>query len=147
MTPYRLLAYGVLPLLPLHLLWRGLRDPRYLRGWPARFGYGGSPPAVGGIWLHAVSVGEVNAAAPLMEYLGKHYPDHPLYLTTTTPSGAARAAALSIPNLWHTYLPYDYPGAVSRFLERLQPKLGILMETELGPHLLAECQRRRNCEG
>ena len=143
MTPYRLLGLGILPLLPLHLLWRGLRDRRYLRGWPARFGYGDAPPAVGGIWLHAVSVGEVNAAAPLIEYLAKHYPDHPLYLTTTTPSGAARAAALSVPNLWHTYLPYDYPGAVRRFLERLQPKLGILIETELWPHLLAECHRRR----
>ena len=143
MTPYRLLGAALLPLLPVHLLWRGLRDRRYLQGIPARFGYGDAPSAVGGIWLHAVSVGEVNVAVPLLQWLSLQYPDHPLYLTTTTPSGAARAASLPVANVWHTYLPYDYPSAARRFLNRLQPALGVIMETELWPHLLAECHARQ----
>ena len=123
------------------LLWRGLADRGYWQGLAQRLGFGASlrTPC---LWLHAVSLGEMSAAAPLLRALRRRYPHLPLVVTTATPTGRARAEALLPPGADIRFLPYDTPGSVRRFLERTQPRAAIIMETELWPNLLRECERR-----
>ncbi len=123
------------------ILWRALRDRHYLQGLPERLGFGRALKTPG-IWLHAVSLGEMTAAAPLARALRARFPDVPLLLTTATPAGRARATALFAESADVRYLPYDTPGSVRRFLRRTHPRAAIIMETELWPNLLRECERR-----
>jgi 3-deoxy-D-manno-octulosonic-acid transferase len=138
---YSLLIYLALPFAFAAVLWRGLRDRGYWQGPGERFGWGRAS-AVGSIWLHAVSLGEVSAAAPLLRALRVRYPQHPIVLTSATPTGRARAKSLFGDTVDVRFLPYDTPGAVARFLDRIRPRLGIIMETELWPNLFRECERR-----
>ncbi len=139
---YLLAVYLAAPIISSILLWRGLRDRSYWRNFPERFGFG-ARLAPHGVWLHAVSVGEVQACAPLVSALYRRHPGMPLTVTTFTPTGAARARAL-FGNLAHVrYVPYDLPGAVRRFFARVQPALAVIFETELWPNLYRECGRRR----
>jgi 3-deoxy-D-manno-octulosonic-acid transferase len=94
------------------------------------------------IWLHAVSLGEMTAAAPLVRALRSRYSGNPLLLTTATPTGRTRARSLFGDTVDVRYLPYDTPGAVVRFFDRARPRLAIIMETELWPNLFKECERR-----
>jgi 3-deoxy-D-manno-octulosonic-acid transferase len=94
------------------------------------------------LWLHAVSVGEVSAAAALVRALHTSHPDIPFVLTTATPTGRAQAAALFGTDVEVRFLPYDTVGSVRRFLARIRPRAAIIMETELWPNLLHECGRR-----
>ncbi len=94
------------------------------------------------LWLHAVSLGEMSAAAPLVRALRSRYPQSPLVLTTATPTGRARARSLFGEGVDVRFLPYDTPGAVARFLDRIRPRLAVIMETELWPNLFKECERR-----
>ncbi len=129
------------PLFTLHLLWRSRRQPEYRQHWGERWGfaYQSAPPAQPLIWLHAVSVGETRAAEPLIAALRAAWPDHALLVTHMTPTG--RATALSTAGVQRSYLPYDYPWAVTRFLRCYRPVLGILLETEVWPNLVAAAQR------
>jgi 3-deoxy-D-manno-octulosonic-acid transferase len=136
---YTLLLYLALPVASLIILWRGLRTPDYWRGWGARLGYG-QARAGGGLWVHAVSVGEVQAAAVLIGALREREPALEISLTAATPSGCARARAL-LPHVDVRYAPYDLPGSVRRCLARLRPRLLIVIETELWPNLLDQAQR------
>lgn len=95
------------------------------------------------LWVHAVSVGEVRAASILLPALRRQWPDLPVVMTTTTPTGARQVAELFGESVRHVYLPFDVPRAVRRFLERLQPRFGVVMETEIWPNLYRECARRR----
>ncbi|MGM0595388.1 MAG: 3-deoxy-D-manno-octulosonic acid transferase, partial [Pseudomonadota bacterium] len=107
-----------------------------------RFGRYRRPARRRVMWLHAASVGEVNAVLPLIKQLQQHQPDQPLLLTTTTPSGA-RAARNKLPGgVEHAYLPIDWPYAVRRFLAAYLPRCALIMETELWPNLYCECARR-----
>jgi len=125
------------PLILLRLLWRGSRASAYFKRWDERFGIKPAPSADKPVvWVHAVSVGEVEAARPLIESLAAQYPDHQLLVTTMTPTGSARVTSLYADNVLHCYLPYDLPIAVSRFLKSARPVLGIIMETELWPNLI-----------
>jgi 3-deoxy-D-manno-octulosonic-acid transferase len=124
------------------VLWRGLRDRGYWQGLGERFGRDGSKSSAPSLWLHAVSMGEMSAAAPLVRALRSNYPDNPLVLTTATPTGRARAKRLFGDAVDVRFLPYDTPGAVSRFLDRIRPRLAVIMETELWPNLFRECERR-----
>lgn len=133
---YSLLLRACLPVAFGRLLWRSRRLPAYRRRWAERLGFG-APSQAGGIWLHAVSVGEVNAAIPLIEALQDTHPTLPLLVTTTTPTGSQHLQNRLGTRVAHCYLPYDSPGAVRRFLNRHQPKIGIIMETELWPNLYA----------
>src|SRR5690606_38403365 len=90
-----------------------------------------------------VSVGEVQAGAVLIRALKERYPDRPIVVTTGTPTGALRVKSLFGDSVRHIYLPYDMPGAARRFLERVQPVAGIVMETEIWPNLFRECRRRK----
>jgi 3-deoxy-D-manno-octulosonic-acid transferase len=141
-TLYTFLLYLLTPLVLLRLAWRGLRARDYWYRWPERFG--SIAPALGErvIWIHAVSVGEVQAAEPVVRALLEQYPDYSLLVTTVTPTGSARVTALFGQQLAHVYAPYDLPGAVSRFFDRVRPRLAIVMETELWPNLYQACQRR-----
>ena len=138
---YTLLLYLLAPLVLLRLAWRGLRAPEYWRRWPERFG--SIAPALGErvIWLHAVSVGEVQAAEPVVRALLEQHPEYSLLVTTVTPTGSARVTALFGTEVAHVYAPYDLPGAVARFLRRVRPQLAVVMETELWPNLFHACRR------
>jgi len=117
---------------------RGFRDHGYWRNLPQRFGFGDflSAPV---IWVHAVSVGEVQAAAGLIRALRAQHPDSPLVLTTTTATGAARAQALFGDTVELRFLPFDTRANVRRFLARVRPRLAVFIEKELWPNLLREC--------
>ena len=93
------------------------------------------------VWVHAVSMGEVQAAAPLVRALLERYPQRPIVITTTTATGAQRVAELFGSRVQHAYLPLDLPFAVRRFLDRIRPDLGIVLETELWPNLYAQCAK------
>jgi 3-deoxy-D-manno-octulosonic-acid transferase len=123
------------------VLWRGVRDRSYRQGLAERFGFVRPLPSLS-IWLHAVSLGEMSAAAPLVRALHARYPQLPLVLTAATPAGIARARALFDAIADVRFLPYDTPGSVRRFLGRTRPRIAIIMETELWPNLFRECERR-----
>jgi 3-deoxy-D-manno-octulosonic-acid transferase len=139
---YLLAVYLAAPVVSAMLLWRGLRDRSYWRNFLERFGFG-VRLAPHGVWVHAVSVGEVQACAPLVSALYRRHPGIPLTVTTFTPTGAARARALFGNVAQVRYLPYDLPGAVRRFFTRVEPRLAVIFETELWPNLYRECGRRR----
>lgn len=139
---YTALLYVFAPIALAGTALRGLRDPAYRDRLPERLGFTGGfaePP----LWVHAVSVGEVQAAAALVRVLLKKFPQRPLLITTSTPTGAQRVQALFGASVRHAYLPYDLPGAVRRFLDRVRPSLAIVMEREIWPNLYRECERRR----
>ena len=139
---YSLLTYIAAPLFSVVLLLRGLRDRTYWHHFGERFGFGPTleKPC---IWVHAVSVGEVQAAAALVNTLRERYPDIPLVVTTFTPTGAGRARALFKDRAQVRYLPFDLPGAVHRFFDRIRPRIAVIFETELWPNLYHQCGRRR----
>jgi 3-deoxy-D-manno-octulosonic-acid transferase len=139
---YLLAVYLAAPFISVMLLWRGLFDRSYWRNFRERFGFVPARPA-GGVWLHAVSVGEVQACAALVAALQRRHPELPLTVSTFTPTGAARARALFGNVAQVCYVPYDLPGAVRRFLGRVQPRLAVIFETELWPNLYRACGRRR----
>jgi 3-deoxy-D-manno-octulosonic-acid transferase len=140
---YVLIAYLLAPLVIGVMLWRGLHDRSYWRNFGERFGFGRPPFTGGSLWVHAVSVGEVQAATALVRALRERYPSVPLVLTTVTPTGAERARAQFGTDVWVRYVPYDLPGSVSRFFDSVQPRMAIILETELWPNLYNECGRRR----
>ncbi|MCX7157483.1 MAG: lipid IV(A) 3-deoxy-D-manno-octulosonic acid transferase [Rhodocyclales bacterium] len=142
---YTLAVLALLPWAVLHLLWRGRRQPEYLRHWGERFGFFAATnvqdSAAPTIWLHAVSVGETRAAQPLVAALREHYPDHRILFTHMTPTGRATSEALFGDSVERIYLPYDTPWAVRRFLRHFRPEFGLIMETELWPNLIATCRQ------
>lgn len=141
-TLYTLLFHLALPLVLVRLLWRSRRAPAYAKRIGERFAVGLPALEPGGIWVHAVSVGESIAAAPMIRELKMRYPQLPITVTCMTPTGSERINALFGGSVQHCYLPYDLPWAASRFLQRLQPKLAVVMETELWPNHIHQCARR-----
>jgi 3-deoxy-D-manno-octulosonic-acid transferase len=139
---YTLLIYCAAPFATALVLWRGLRDRSYWQALSERFGWGRRMSSSPTIWLHAVSLGEMSAAAPLVLALRSRYPETPLVLTTATPTGRARAKGLFGEAVDVRFLPYDTPGAVARFLDLIRPRLAVIMETELWPNLFKECEHR-----
>jgi 3-deoxy-D-manno-octulosonic-acid transferase len=134
---YTLVGSVALPLLPLRLWWRGRREPGYRQRIGERFGrYRG---AVSGptFWIHAVSVGETRAAAPLVHRLKTTYPDATLVLTHMTAAGRDTGHALFGDGVVQAWLPYDVPFAVRAFYAHYRPAAGFLLETELWPNLIA----------
>lgn len=142
---YQLLLLLALPVIPFRLLWRGLRQPGYLRHVGERFGWYEQPVQQPLLWLHAVSVGEVRAAQPLLEALKSAHGDTAFLVTVMTPTGRETAVSLwsSDPRVHIAYLPYDYGATVARFLDHFRPRAGFILETELWPNLLSGCARRK----
>ena len=162
---YSVLLYLLVPWVLTRLAWRGLRSRGYWQRWGERFGFvpslsspttamdgatterkavptGAGAGAVPLIWLHAVSVGEVRASAPLVKALMRDYPGHRILITTMTPTGSATVYALFGESVAHCYVPYDLPCALRRFLNRTRPCLALIMETELWPNLFHQCRAR-----
>ncbi|CAI8882525.1 lipid IV(A) 3-deoxy-D-manno-octulosonic acid transferase [Pseudomonas sp. IT-P176] len=143
-TLYTALFYLGLPLVAIRLWLRSRKAPAYAKRIGERFSIGLPPMAPGGIWVHAVSVGESIAAAPMIRALLERYPQLPITVTCMTPTGSERIQALfaNQPRIQHCYLPYDLPCAAARFLDRVQPKLAVIMETELWPNHIHQCAKR-----
>ena len=140
---YSAAFYLLLPFILLRLVFRGIAVPNYRKRWRQRFGFvAPSESNKDIIWLHAVSVGETLAAVPLVKALQARYPDHRLLITCMTPTGSERIAAVFGDSVDHSYAPYDMPDALARFLNRVQPKMLIIMETELWPNTVAACYKR-----
>jgi 3-deoxy-D-manno-octulosonic-acid transferase len=140
---YSLVWLLALPVLLARLWWRGIREPGYREHVAERLG--GGTPAVDGrpvLWLHAVSVGEARASAPLVRALAAAFPESRLLLTCTTAAGRATLETLHGDRARIAWLPWDLPFAVRRFLALHRPALGILLETEVWPNLLAACRER-----
>jgi 3-deoxy-D-manno-octulosonic-acid transferase len=157
---YTLAIFALLPWAVLHLLWRARRQPEYLRHWGERFGFYPAVPRSGHftppagrpsgrkrpeaaaptLWIHAVSVGETRAAQPLVAALRVRYPECRILFTHMTPTGRATSEALFGDTVTRVYLPYDTPWAMRQFLRHFRPVIGIIMETELWPNLVAVCK-------
>ena len=138
---YTLLLYLLLPLVLLRLLWRSIKAPAYRQRWAERFGIFPEPDAWGGIWIHAVSVGEVQAVVPLVHQLLEDEPGLAVMITTTTPTGSARVVEQFGDRVSHVYLPYDLPPALTGFIRRVRPRVLLMVETEIWPNLLYACRR------
>ncbi len=145
---YTLFLYLIFPLVLLRLLIRSRSNPDYRKRWSERLGlfnnYNNKPV----IWVHTVSVGEAIAAKPLIEKLLDTYSDIPILVTTTTPTGSDRVRAMfadQIENqqLLHVYFPYDLLGSVTRFIKTFQPRILIVVETEIWPNLYAKCYQQK----
>ncbi len=144
---YIVLGYLLAPVYCGVLLWRGLRERGYWSHFSERFGFGRSS-RVTSIWVHAVSMGEVQAASALIRSLRDRHPQFPLVISTITPAGRERALALfgGAPGAQAgtsvRYAPLDLPGSVRRFFDRVRPGVGVILETEVWPNLYHECGRR-----
>ena len=143
-TLYTLLFHLGLPLVALRLWLRARKAPAYAKRIGERFALNLPVLQPGGIWVHAVSVGESIAAAPMIRALLNRYPQLPITVTCMTPTGSERIRALFAeePRIQHCYLPYDLPWAAARLLDRMQPKLAVIMETELWPNHIHQCAKR-----
>lgn len=139
---YSLLIY--LLVLPVcgYFFWRSRKEPGYRQRLHQRFALQRMPQtAVGGIVVHAVSVGEVVAATPLIKALQRRYPQLKLTISCTTPTAAERIVTTFGDSVYQCYLPLDTPGSVSRWLNKLQPQALVILETELWPNLLLACRQ------
>lgn len=140
---YSLVLRVAFPVTLYHLVWRGMRQREYLLRWPERYAWlDGKLDLHDSIWVHAVSVGEVLAARPLVDALLAKYPGRPLLVTTITPTGSERVRAIWGERVHHVYLPYDLRGMVRRFLDRARPALAVIVETEIWLNLYVECGQR-----
>jgi 3-deoxy-D-manno-octulosonic-acid transferase len=139
---YTLLLYLAAPLVLLRLLWKSRLLPEYRGRVGERFGLVPRAPGGVAVWVHAVSVGETAAAMPLIEALVRRHGEGRVWVTTTTPTGSARVIAALGQRVHHSYIPYDLPDAVARFLKRAQPQRLVVMETELWPNLFHVAARR-----
>lgn len=139
---YSLLFTLVLPFIWLRLYLKSRQQPAYLENTRERRGFFTQTCDRPILWIHAVSVGETRAAEPLVRALQAHFPDHRLLLTCMTPTGRDAGQQVFGDSILQAYLPYDTSGAVARFLDHFRPVLGILMETEIWPNLLAACKTR-----
>ena len=140
---YTVLYALLLPLFIARLWWRGRVNPGYRQRIRERFGWLPHRPAAHGVWVHAVSVGEALAAAPYIKAMQQRYPDIPVIVTTTTPTGSEQVKRLFGSSVFHMFLPYDLPIFWTLFLRRIRPGLLVVMETELWPNLMAACERRQ----
>lgn len=132
---YTLLFYAALPGVLIRLLWKGRKLPGYRQRIGERLGFYQSSSRPVDLWFHAVSVGETEAAIPVIQSLRKKHPDLSILITCTTPTGSSRVQSVFGNAVSHVYLPYDIPGAVRRFLKHFSPKVAIVMETEIWPNL------------
>ena len=138
---YTLILHLFVPYVLIRLYYLGTKNPEYWKRWPERFG---STPSTGInrriIWVHAVSVGEIQASRPLIEFLLSDFHQYQVLITTTTPTGAETASQFFGDSVLHRYFPYDLPVVISRFLKVFNPKLLIILETEIWPNLYQKCR-------
>ena len=138
---YNILVYLALPFAFARLWWRGRHDPAHRQNWRARLGYIHPQTAQRPLWIHAASLGEVIASEILLRRWMATYPNMPVWITTMTLSGAKEVKKRFGDRVYHSYVPYDTPTAVKRFLTKLNPLAAVCMETELWPNLMRSCQK------
>lgn len=141
---YTILFTLCMPFVFLKLLWRGYKAPEYRARKLERFGFFRAPALTNSIWVHAVSVGEVLAAEPIIREIQKRYPEKALVVTSMTPTSSALINKLFGASVFHVYAPYDLPWCVDAFLRKVNPAFLIIMETELWPNMIHRT-RLRNC--
>jgi 3-deoxy-D-manno-octulosonic-acid transferase len=139
---YTVLLFFLFPWMLMRLFWRSFKAPEYRRRIGERLAWALPLELTGSLWLHAVSVGEVQAATPLVRLFREKYPVMPIVITTTTPTGSQHVRKLFGEGVFHVYAPFDIPFMVERFLDRTRPRLLVLVETEIWPNMLASCNRR-----
>ena len=139
---YSVVMYLLVPLFIWRLIRRGFSARDYWQRWGERFGYSQQPELMDSVWIHAVSVGEVQAAIPLVEYFLGQEKSPPVVITTMTPTGSSRVKRLFGDRVQHVYAPYDLPDAIARFLNRINPMKVIVMETEIWPNMITWCFKR-----
>jgi len=140
---YTSTMYLLTPVILYRLAIRGLRYPEYFARWRERFGFFPNTGLRDSVWIHAVSLGEVNAAMPLIDALMQRYQNTPFVITTVTPTGSERVRRVYGERVFNVYLPYDLPASIRRFLDRVRPRLAVVMETESWPNLFFECHARK----
>ena len=137
---YTFIIYLFVPFVLLRLYFLGFKNPAYRTRWQERFGFikweKQNKPV---LWIHAVSVGEVNAAKPVISSLLDQYSNYQILVTTVTPTGAYTIKQHFGEDIRHLYLPYDLPFSVKRFLHLIKPSILITMETEIWPNLYQSC--------
>lgn len=133
--------YIALPIILLRLLWRGIKTRDYWQRISERLGFAPFKVTVPSIWLHSVSMGETLAAIPLIRALKQQYPTVPIVVTTTTSTGSLQVRQHLGDSVLHSYAPYDLPSMIARFFNQVQPKILIVMETELWPNWFFACQK------
>lgn len=138
---YNCIIYLTLPIAFARLWWRGKKTPAYRKRWAERLGFV-KPIPPHGLFIHAVSLGETIAATELIQTIQKRRPDLPITITNMTPSGSAQVQKIFGDQVTNVFLPYDTPGAVKRFLNRVKPIAVMIIETELWPNLLRACKQR-----
>jgi 3-deoxy-D-manno-octulosonic-acid transferase len=138
---YNLLTYLLLIPFAFYWLFKGIGNRSYLDRLGQRFAFG-FPNLDACIWVHAVSVGEVQAAAPLLNALIERYPQQKVVVTTVTPTGAARVALLFGDKVQHCYIPFEFPNAIRSFFASIKPRAAMIMETEIWPNLYRGCGMR-----
>lgn len=139
---YLLFVYLTAPLMFAFWFWRGVTNRAYMDRLGQRFGIGVPILQSPSIWIHAVSVGEVQAALPLIRELKRRFPGKPVVVTTVTPTGADRVKAVFGDTVVHAFVPYETNGAIKRFFDGVKPELAVILETEIWPNLYNECGRR-----
>jgi 3-deoxy-D-manno-octulosonic-acid transferase len=140
---YLLVAYLLVPVYAGYWFFRGLTNRAYLDRFGQRFGRGYPYLPAGSIWVHAVSVGEVQAAVPLIRSLQDRFPNRHVLVTTVTPTGGARVRLLFGDTVEHCYIPFETPIAVKNFFDSVNPQIALIMETEIWPNLYHECGQRK----
>jgi len=139
---YRILVYVALPFAFLRLGWRGRDNIAYRQRWSERLGFFNAPKKTGGIWIHGVSLGEIVMATPLIRALIAQANGAPVTITTMTITGSQRVQQLFGDQVFHVYLPYDTPDAVKRFLDKVQPSVTLILETEIWPNFYVALKKR-----
>jgi len=135
---YNFLTYLLLVPFACYWLVRGLGNRSYFDRLGQRFGFG-FPQLDRCIWIHAVSVGEVQASLPLIRVLRERFPNRAMLVTTVTPTGAARVKAALGDSVEHCYIPFEFPIAINNFFNAVNPTAALIMETEIWPNLYRGC--------
>ena len=141
LSVYRLFAIIIAPLALGWLRWKAPGPPELRARWRERSGYAPEPTAPV-LWIHAASYGEVNAIQALVHSLLERFPAHNLVISTLTATGLERAEQLFGERVSTTFIALDTPGRVRRWLKRIQPQAGIIVETEIWPELFNQCRQR-----
>jgi 3-deoxy-D-manno-octulosonic-acid transferase len=139
---YVLFTYLLSPVYAMYWIFRGFANRAYWDRLGQRLGMGYPVLSEGSIWIHAVSVGEVQATVPLVRALQDRFPERQLLITTVTPTGAARALDLFGDQVAHCYIPFEIPVAIRNFFNSIKPALALIMETEIWPNLYDACGTR-----
>ncbi len=139
---YAILTYLLAPIYATYWLLRGIGNRAYWGQFGQRFGFGYPVFDSGCIWIHAVSVGEVQAAVPLIRSLAMRFPNRQLLISTVTPTGAARVRTVFGDSVAHCYLPFEIPTAIRSFFEATRPQIALILETEIWPNLYHACGKR-----